>query len=87
MPTPTSMPASTSTRSARRRWRGGAVPGSVLRQMSRSSVGSENVMPTPARRAAACSTSTSRTIIVPRVMRLNGLRAAPSTSMQARVSR
>ena len=43
MPTPTSMPASTSVRSARRRWRGGAVPGSVRRQTSGSSVGTENV--------------------------------------------
>ena len=39
MPTPALMPASTSVASARSRWRGGAVPGSVVRQTSWSSVG------------------------------------------------
>ena len=43
MPTPASIPASTRRRSARSRWRGGAVPGSVVRQIASSSVGTENV--------------------------------------------
>ena len=43
MPTPALMPASTSVASARSRWRGGAVPGSVVCQTSWSSVGTENV--------------------------------------------
>ena len=43
MPTFASIPASTSCESARRRCRGGAVPGSVDRQTSSSSVGTENV--------------------------------------------
>ncbi len=87
MPTEARTPASTSARSARSRWRGGAVPGSVVRQTSSSSVGTENVTETSARRAASASTSTSRTISGPRVMIENGLRTSRSTSMQARVSR
>ena len=46
MPTLASSPASISVRIARSRWRGGAVPGSVRRQMSWSRVGIENVIPT-----------------------------------------
>ena len=68
MPTPALMPASTSGASARSRWRGGAVPGSVFCQTSWSSVGTEKVTRTSARRAASASTSTSRTISGPRVM-------------------
>ena len=41
MPTPTSMPASDSRRTASSRLRGGAVPGSVVRQTRSSSVGME----------------------------------------------
>ena len=87
MPTDARTPASTSTRRARSRWRGGAVPGSVVRQTSTSSVGTENVTETSARRAASDSTSTSRTISGPRVMIENGFATAPSTSMHARVRR
>ena len=87
MPTPVLIPASTSFATARRRWRGWAVDGSVLRHTSSSSVGIENVTETLARRAASTSTSTSRTIIGPRVMMLNGVRASPRASMHARVSR
>ena len=43
MPTPALIPASTSVFSARSRWRGCAVAGSVLRQTSSSSVGIEKV--------------------------------------------
>ena len=49
MPTEARTPASTSVRNARRRWRGGAVPGSVVRQTSSSTVGTENVTETSAR--------------------------------------
>jgi hypothetical protein len=87
MPTPTSMPASTSRVSARRRCCGGAVPGSVRRQMSTSIVGIEKVTCTFARFAARTSRSTSRTIIGPRVMIANGFAASPRTSRHARVSR
>ena len=87
MPTLARMPASTSVFSARSRWRGWAVPGSVRRQTSSSSVGTENVTETCARRAASASTSTSRTISGPRVMMLNGFEASRSASMHARVSR
>ena len=73
--------------SARSRWRGGAVPGSVRRQTSSSSVGTENVTETSARFAASASTSTSRTISGPRVISENGFAAAASASRQARVSR
>ncbi len=63
------------------------MPGSVVRQTSASSVGTENMTETFVRRAAAASTSTSRTISGPRVMIEKGDAARPSTSMQARVSR
>ena len=43
IPTEARTPASTSVVSARSRCRGGAVPGSVVRQTSSSSVGTENV--------------------------------------------
>ena len=46
MPTPALIPASTSLETARRRWRGWAVEGSVLRQTSSSSVGIEKVTET-----------------------------------------
>ncbi len=87
MPTLAFTPASTSSRSARSRWRGGAVPGSVVRQTSSSSVGTENVTDTSARADASCSTSTSRTTSGPRVMSANGFAARASTSRQPRVSR
>ena len=87
MPTPASMPASRRTRKARRRWCGGGVFGSVLRQISGWSVGTENVTDTFAHRAASARTSTSRTIIGPRVMIANGLCASASTCRQPRVSR
>ena len=87
MPTPALTPASTSFCTALSRWRGWAVDGSVLRQTSSSSVGIENVTETSARRAASTRTSMSRTIIGPRVMMPNGLRASASASRQARVRR
>ena len=87
MPTPALIPASTSCFSARSRWRGGAVPGSVVFQTSWSSVGTENMTETSVRRAASWSTSTSRTISGPRVMIENGVAARPRTSMHERVSR
>ena len=87
IPTLALMPASTSAFSARSRWRGWAVPGSVRRQTSSSSVGIENVTDTFARRAASARTSTSRTIIGPRVMMLNEFWASASASRQPRVNR
>jgi hypothetical protein len=87
IPTPAFTPASTSVFSARSRCRGGAVPGSVFRQTSWSSVGTEKLTETSARDAASTSTSTSRTTIGPRVIRLNGLAAAASASRHARVNR
>ena len=87
MPTLALIPASTSVESARSRCRGGAVPGSVVRHTTGSSVGTENITETSARRDASCRTSTSRTISGPRVMSPNGARARASTSMQARVRR
>ena len=87
MPTLASMPASTSCVSARSRCRGGAVPGSVVLQTSWSSVGTENVTDTSARRAASASTSRSRTISGPRVMSPKGVAARPRVSMHARVRR
>ena len=75
MPTPVRIPASTSCCSARSRCCGGAVPGSVRRQISSSSVGIENVTETSATRAAAARTSRSRTISGPRVMIANGFAA------------
>ena len=63
------------------------MPGSVVRQTSSSSVGTENVTETSARRAASASTSASRTISGPRVMIENGFARGASTSRQARVSR
>ena len=87
MPTRASIPASVSSLIARRRCRGCAVDGSLLRQTSSSSVGIENVTDDLARRDASWSTSTSRTIIGPRVMIENGFDAAAKTSRHARVSR
>ena len=87
IPTLASIPASTSVRIARRRCLGGAVPGSVRRQISSSMVGIENVTPTFARSLANARTSTSRTIIGPRVMSPIGVRASPSASIAPRVSR
>ena len=81
------MPASTSVRSARKRCRGGGVPGSLLRQTSSSRVGIEKLTETFARTAASASTSMSRTIIGLRVITWNGFRASRSTSMHARVRR
>jgi hypothetical protein len=65
IPTLALTPASTSRERARSRWRGGAVPGSVRRQISSSRVGTENVTETRARHAASARTSTSRTISGP----------------------
>ena len=87
IPTDTRTPASTSRESARSRCRGGAVPGSVRLQTSWSSVGTENVTLTSARRAASTSTSRSRTISGPRVMIENEFRASAKASRQPRVSR
>ena len=63
------------------------MPGSVARQMRSSSVGTEKLTWTLARRAASTSTSMSRLTIGPRVMRENGVRAMPSSRMHARVRR
>ena len=52
MPTEARTPTATSSLSARSRWRGGAVPGSVVRQTSSSTVGTENVTETSARAAS-----------------------------------
>ena len=87
MPTRASIPASVSSLIALSRCRGCAVDGSLLRQTSSSSVGIENVIETFARREASWSTSTSRTIIGPRVMIENGFDAPASTLMHARVRR
>ena len=87
MPTPALTPARTSISSARSRARGGAVPGSVVRHSCSSSVGIEKLTETLARRAAACSTSMSRTTRGPRVMMPNGVRDSLSATMQARVRR
>jgi hypothetical protein len=80
------IPASTSVLTAFRRWRGWAVDGSLRLQTSSSTVGTENVTETDARRAASTSTSRSRTIIGPRVMIENGFAASRRVSRQARVS-
>ena len=62
------------------------MPGSVRRQTSSSSVGTEKTTPTSARDAASTRTSRSRTIIGLRVIRLNGFDASRSASRQPRVS-
>ena len=54
MPTPTLMPASTSCVSARSRWCGGAVPGSVRRQISCRASGSRTSR-RPSRAARGCA--------------------------------
>jgi hypothetical protein len=59
----------------------------VSRQIVGSSVGIENVTATVARSLANRRTSTSRTIIGPRVMMPNGVREAPSASSAPRESR
>ena len=87
IPTLASMPASINVRIARSRWPGGAVPGSVNRQIVGSSVGIENVTPTSARLLAYARTSMSRTISGPRVISPIGVRASPSASIAPRVSR
>ncbi len=87
MPTPTSMPAAASFSIALSRCRGCAVPGSVLRHTSSSSVGMLNVMWTSARRASRVNTSMSRTIIGPRVIIEVGFEKSPSTSRHCLVSR
>jgi hypothetical protein len=74
-------------RTVSRRLRGGAVPGSVARQIRSSTVGTEKLTCTFALRAASTSTSTSLRIIGPRVISENGVRAKPSSRMQARVRR
>ena len=87
MPTLARTPPSTSRFRTRSRCSGGAVPGSVRAQTSRSIVGTENVTVTSARRDASWRTSRSRRIIGPRVMIENGLRASASTARQPRVRR
>ena len=87
MPTEARIPASTRSESARSRWSGGAVDGSVRRHTSWSSVGTENITETFVRVAARTSTSRSRTISGPRVMIANGVAASASASRHARVSR
>ena len=86
IPTPAFTPAATSLLSASSRRRGGGVPGSVRRQTSSSSVGTEKTTPTSARDAASTRTSRSRTTIGLRVIRLNGFDASWSASRQPRVS-
>ncbi len=63
------------------------MPGSVRRQISGSTVGIDTVIDTLAWRAASLSTSMSRTMSGPRVIRWSGVRCAASWPMQARVSR
>jgi hypothetical protein len=63
------------------------VLGSVFRQTFSSSVGIEKVIETCARRAASVRTSRSRTIIGPRVIKLNGFAASANASMHPRVRR
>ncbi len=87
IPTLAFTPPSTSSFSARSRWRGGAVPGSVVRQTSSSSVGTENMIETSALELAAWRTSRSRTTIGPRVISEKGLAADASTSRHERVRR
>jgi hypothetical protein len=65
MPTEVWIPAETSRSRARRRWCGGAVPGSVRRH-TRIWVSTEKATDTSARRAASARTSRSRTISSPR---------------------
>ena len=55
------------------RWRGGGVPGSLVRQTSSSSVPIEKLQRTRVRSAAAASTSRSRMIIGDFVRIENGL--------------
>ena len=86
IPTLASIPASIRVRIARRRWRGGAVPGSVWRQMRSSTVGMLKVTPTLARSDAVVRTSTSRTTIGPRVISPNGVRDSPSATIAPRVN-
>ena len=81
------IPASTSRRTISSRRRGGAVPGSVVRQTRSSSVGTETLTETSARRAASWSTSTSRQTSGPRVISENGVRRRESSTRQARVRR
>ena len=85
--TPTSMPASASRRTMSSLRAGGAVPGSVVRQTRSSSVGTETLTVTSRAVPPPASTSTSRTTSGPRVMIENGVRAAASSTRQARVSR
>ena len=84
--TPHSMPASTSRRRASTRWRGGGVPGSLVRQARSSSVPIEKLTPMVVRFAASTSRSTSRRIMVDFVRIENGLRASESTLIRPRVS-
>jgi hypothetical protein len=58
-----------------------------VRHTSGSRVGTENITDTSAFLDASASTSTSRTIIGPRVISEKGFEAAAKTSMQARVRR
>ena len=81
------IPASASRLTISSRRRGGAVPGSVVRQTRSSSVGTETVTETRRAPSGILQDSTSRQTSGPRVMIVNGVRARPSSTRQARVSR
>ncbi len=87
MSTPTLMPASASSRTARSRCMGCAVPGSSARQASSSTVGTLMWTTEGVARCSAASTSLSRTIIGPLVTSPAGVRARVNASMVPRVSR
>ena len=87
MPTLAFTPAATSFEIASSRRRGCAVPGSVRRQTSSSSVGMLKVTLKAARRESSTRTSMSRTIIGPRVISPTGFAWSAKASRQARVSR
>ena len=87
MPTLALIPASTSVVSARRRCRGGAVPGSVVRQTSWSSVGTgegDRDIGLPRRLLEHVDVADDQR---PARDEPERRRARPSTSMHARVSR
>ena len=85
--TPTLRPASASSRTARRRWSGCAVPGSRVRHASSSTVGT--LMQTVQRATFdnAASTSRSRTTMGPLVTMPTGVQALVKASIDRRVSR
>ena len=85
--TPHSMPASLSRRTVSTRWRGGGVPGSVVRHACSSSVPIDRLTRTDVRRDASASTSMSRRIIVDLVRIENEFLASESAEINPRVSR